>query len=285
MNDTTTSSADYPRIETAIRFLADHVDEQPTLSTVAAEVGLSPFHLQRVFKRWAGISPKRLLQLLTVEHAKEMLDESSSVLDAAYETGLTSPARLHDHFVALEAVTPGEYKRGGAGLEVGYAFHDSPFGEMFLAATERGVCRLTFPADDERDDEVAGLAERWPGATLRSDPAATGELARRVFDGLGSGKPLRLLVQGTNFQIAVWRALLSIPEGEVTTYSRIAEAIGRPRAVRAVGNAVGANPIAYLIPCHRVLRQIGALGGYRWGPARKQALLAWESARLETATG
>ncbi len=285
MNETTATSADYPRIETAIRYLAAHVDEQPTLSTVAAEVGLSPFHLQRVFKRWAGISPKRLLQLLTVEHAKELLDESASVLDTTYEVGLTSPARLHDHFVALEAMTPGEYKSGGADLEIRYGFHDSPFGAMLLAATGRGICRLTFPAGDEASAEVAGLATNWPRARLSEDPASTRPLARRIFDRAARGEPLRLLVHGTNFQIAVWRALLSIPEGEVTTYSRIAAAIGRPRAVRAVGNAVGANPIAYLIPCHRVLRQVGALGGYRWGAARKQALLAWESARLEAAGG
>ena len=283
MNETTLPPADYPRIETAIRYLAAHVDEQPTLSTVAAEVGLSPFHLQRVFKRWAGISPKRLLQLLTVEHAKELLDESASVLDTTYEIGLTSPARLHDHFVALEAVTPGEYKSGGADIELFYGFHDTPFGRMFLAATERGICRLTFPTTEEERDEVAGLTERWPRARHVEEPDVTGALASRIFAGGGEDDPLRLLVHGTNFQIAVWRALLSIPEGEVTTYSRIAAAIGRPRAVRAVGNAVGANPIAYLIPCHRVLRQVGALGGYRWGPERKPALLAWETARLEAA--
>ena len=283
MNETTTMPPpDYPRIETAIRYLADHVDEQPSLSAVASEVGLSPFHLQRVFKRWAGISPKRLLQLLTVEHAKELLDESSNVLDAAYETGLTGPARLHDHFVALEAVTPGEYKRGGVGLEILYGVHDSPFGEMFLAQTARGICRLTFPAKGEAA-ERDWLAQRWPGAEIRRDPRTTAATARRVFDLAPKDEPLRLLVQGTNFQTAVWRALLEIPEGAVSTYSRIAEAIGRPRAVRAVGNAVGANPISYLIPCHRVLREVGALGGYRWGPERKQAILAWESARLEAA--
>ena len=283
MNETAEIPADYPRIETAIRYLAAHAEEQPTLSNVAAEVGLSPFHLQRVFKRWAGISPKRLLQLLTVEHAKELLDESASVLDATYEVGLTSPARLHDHFVALEAVTPGEYKSGGGDLEIRYGFHGSPFGHMLIAATDRGICRLTFPSGDEQRDEIAGLAQRWPRATLVESRTATADLAQRIFDGESREEPLRLLVQGTNFQIAVWRALLSIPEGEATTYSRIAHAIGRPRAVRAVGNAVGANPIAYLIPCHRVLRQIGALGGYRWGSTRKQALLAWESARLEAA--
>lgn len=285
MNEIAATTDDYPRIETAIRYLATHVDEQPTLSAVAAEVGLSPFHLQRVFKRWAGISPKRLLQLLTVEHAKELLDESASVLDTAYEVGLTSPARLHDHFVALEAVTPGEYKSTGGELEIRYGLHDSPFGRMFLAVTRRGVCRLAFPgADGKKSADTAELAERWPRARLIEDREATVSTARRIFD-RAADDPLPLVVQGTNFQIAVWRALLSIPQGEVTTYSRIAAAIGRPRAVRAVGNAVGANPIAYLIPCHRVLRQVGALGGYRWGAERKQALLAWESARLEAAAG
>lgn len=281
MSNATPTPADYPRIEIAIRYLAEHVEEQPTLSAVANEVGLSPFHLQRVFKRWAGISPKRLLQLLTVEHAKELLDESSSVLDATYETGLTSPGRLHDHFVALEAMTPGEYKSGGAGLEIRYGCHDSPFGEMFLAATERGICRLTFPNPDGRRDEITELNERWPNAELTRDDEETGLTATRLFAGDPAANPQRLLVHGTNFQIAVWRALLAIPQGEVTTYSRIAEAIGRPKAVRAVGNAVGANPIAFLIPCHRVLRQVGALGGYRWGAERKQALLAWETARQE----
>ncbi len=282
---TMTATDDYARIEQAIHFLADHVAEQPTLAEVSAQVGLSAHHLQRVFKRWAGVSPKRLLQFLTVEHAKELLDRSASVLDATYEVGLTSPSRLHDHFVALEAVTPGEYKERGPDLIIRYGFHDSPFGRMFLAQTERGVCRLSFPAPGEETGEVERLSGLWNRSWVLEDPRATADLARRIFDGGGESaeEPLRLAVRGTNFQVAVWRALLEVPRGRVTTYTEIAERIGRPRAVRAVGNAVGANQVAFLIPCHRVIRRLGALGGYRWGTARKQAVLAWESARASAA--
>ena len=282
---TQTSTNDYARIEQAIHFLANRVAEQPTLADVSAEVGLSPHHLQRVFKRWAGVSPKRLLQLLTVEHAKELLDRSASVLDATYELGLTSPARLHDHFVALEAVTPGEYKERGKDLVIRYGFHVSPFGRMFLAATDRGVCRISFPSEQETSDEVKRLRSLWSRGRVMEDHQATASLAERVFEAGESrnGEPLRLVVRGTNFQTAVWRALLEIPRGRVATYSEIAQRVDRPRAVRAVGNAVGANQVAFLIPCHRVIRQLGGLGGYRWGTARKQALLAWESARATAA--
>ncbi len=269
--------SDYERIASAIQFIEEHAGDQPTLDEVALHVGLSPFHFQRLFRRWAGISPKRFLQFVTVEHAKGLLRSSASVMDAAFEVGLSGPARLHDHFVALEAVTPGEYKSGGAGIDIGYGVQASPFGDMFLATTDRGICGLRF-VDDETDDAVDWLRRLWPGARLFEDRRGTSVLAERVFDsGPASSEPLQLFVRGTNFQVAVWKALLKIPPGRLVAYEQVAQAIGRPTASRAVGSAVGANRISFLIPCHRVIRTSGAMGGYAWGTPRKRAMIGWES--------
>lgn len=279
INTMNRTSSDYQRIERAIAFLDEHRHEQPSLEALATELGVSPFHLQRLFKRWAGISPKRFLQYLTVEYAKAQLTESASVLDAALATGLSGPSRLHDHFVSLEAVTPGEFKSGGRDLEIRYAMHACAFGEVFLAETDRGVCRLAFAERSALDREVERLGAVWPRARLRHDPKTVGDTISRIFTPEPGSGPLSLFVRGTNFQVAVWRALLEIPQGRLTTYGRLAEAVGRRRGARAVGAAVGANPVAFVIPCHRVIRSAGALGGYRWGLARKRALIAWEAAR------
>lgn len=277
-------SRDYQRVEQAIRYVQTNRARQPSLEEVAGHVGVSPAYLQRVFRRWAGVSPKTLLRYLTVEHAKRLLRESHSVLDAAYDAGLSSPSRLHDHFITLEAITPGEYKTGGAGLLVAYGVHDSPFGPCFLATTARGVCWMAFLEDfGDAESQLAELRRTWPQAKINKDLASTAKLARRIFarNVEHGDAPIPLLVKGTNFQVQVWRALLQVPTGAATTYQALANAIGRPKACRAVGQAVGDNPIAYLIPCHRVLRQVGDFSGYRWGVDRKTAMLAWETARVE----
>ncbi|MGQ0765045.1 MAG: methylated-DNA--[protein]-cysteine S-methyltransferase [Gemmatimonadota bacterium] len=273
-------NSDYHRIERAIRYIADVSPAQPRLAQIAEHVGMSEFHLQRMFTRWAGISPKRFMQVQTIEWARECLAKSESVLGATYEAGLSSAGRMHDLFVRLEAVTPGEYRSGGLGLRIDAAFHDSPFGECLLATTARGICALTFN-DGDRTSAWADLVNRWPGADIDESTRRTAEVARAIFEPLrGNGKPLALLVRGTNFQVAVWRALLTIPPGHFAAYEEVARVAGAPRAVRAAGTAVGRNPVAYLIPCHRVIRSTGALGGYRWGLERKKAIITWESGRL-----
>ncbi len=283
----TQASADYALVAAAIEYLETHHTAQPDLDQLAATLALSPSHLQRVFRRWAGISPKRFLQFLTVEHAKELLAQSHSVLDAAYDAGLSSPSRLHDLFVTVEAMTPGEFKAGGAGLTIVYGFHTTPFGECLVAVTERGVCAVSFVGDAGQEVEVAALAARWPNARLMRDDTQTAAVAAQVFAPLDkpnatatptSRAPIRLLLAGTNFQVKVWEALLRVPPGQVTTYADVAEAVGQPTASRAVGSAVGANPVAYLIPCHRVIRKTGAIKEYRWGSTRKKAILGWEAA-------
>lgn len=276
---------DYDRIEKAIRFIQEHAADQPSLDAVAEHVGLSPCHFQRLFKRWAGVSPKRFLQYLTVERAKELLRASSPVLDAAHEVGLSGPGRLHDLFVSVEAVTPGEFKAFGEGLEIRYGFHSSPFGLCLAALTRRGLCALRFVEEGARGPAVAELRKDWKGAELLEDPESTGAVVERIFSRAGTcaQRPLRLLLRGTNFQLRVWEALLRIPEGALVSYRALAGAVGRPKATRAVANAVGANPVAYLIPCHRVLRSSGELGGYRWGTARKGAILGRELAACEKA--
>ncbi len=270
---------DYQRIEEAIRFLEKHAVEQPSLDAVADYVGLSPCHFQRLFKRWAGVSPKRFLQYLTVEHARQLLRDSASVLDASYEVGLSGPGRLHDLFVSVDAVTPGEFKSAGVNLELGYAFHDTPFGTCLVAESRRGICHLGFVAGANRTQALAELRRNWPEASL-AEHCEAGRLAiRQAFSpaACAGQPPIRVLLKGTNFQVKVWEALLKIPEGVAVSYGALAEAVGRPGAGRAVGTAVGRNPIAYLIPCHRVLRSNGAVGGYRWGTARKKAILGYES--------
>lgn len=274
---TTNAPDDYARIARAIDFIAANVEGQPTLDDVAQVLQLSPFHTQRLFRRWAGISPKQYLQVLTVARAKSLLRDSHSLLATSLASGLSSSSRLHDHFVTLDAVTPGEFKRGGDGIDIRYGSHPSPFGPVVLGVTARGICYLSFcdsPADAET--ALADLRRQWPGARLTPDQAGTAALAQQCFQRQRSG-PLPLHVSGTNFQISVWRALLQIPPGRVVSYGDIATALGNPRANRAVGTAVGANPVSVLIPCHRVIRQSGGLGGYRWGLPRKQALWVWEN--------
>lgn len=277
-------SSDYERVTAAIRFLEMNVHQQPTLDDLAAHLHLSPFHLQRIFTRWAGISPKRFLQYLTVEHAKARLAQSHTLLDASLEIGLSGPGRLHDLFVNVEAVTPGDYRRGGLGVQIAYGVHRSPFGDCLLAVTERGVCSLSF-LDDDVDAALTDLHRRWPLAQIRADASATTATFQRIF-AAGSQPnqpPIPLLLKGTNFQLRVWEALLRIPPGAVCTYEDVAQLIGHPTAARAVGAAVGANAVAYLIPCHRVIRKSGLIQDYRWGPTRKKAMLGWEAAHNEVA--
>jgi AraC family transcriptional regulator of adaptative response/methylated-DNA-[protein]-cysteine methyltransferase len=272
-------SGDYERIARAIEYLDEHRARQPALDEVARQVNLSPHHFQRLFTRWAGVSPKRFLQFLTIEHAKSRLVSDRSLLDLSLDVGLSGPGRLHELFVTLEAMSPGEYRRRAAGLAIAYGVHPTRFGPALIAATARGICGLHF-IDRAAPERL--LHREWPGATLRQDPDATGALAARIFGPLqrssAPGKPLALLVKGSNFQIQVWRALLRLPPGRVASYRQIAQSIGRPLAARAVGSAIGANPVAWLIPCHRVIRESGHLSHYRWGPTRKAALLGWEAA-------
>lgn len=266
---------DYQRIERAIRYLTENLESQPSLDDVADNVGLSSFHLQRLFRRFAGVSPKQFLQHLTVERAKDALDASQSVLDASLAAGLSGPARLHDHFVTLEAMSPGEYKTGGKGLEIRYGTAQTPFGEIFAAQTPRGICALSFTESDGSEEQEA-LRNQWVAARLVRDEAIAQRTAQQIFEGSTPEELLRVVAAGTNFQIRVWRALLEIPFGAVRTYREIARAVGAPGSSRAVGNALAANPIAYLIPCHRVILSTGAVGQYRWQPFRKRALIAWE---------
>jgi AraC family transcriptional regulator, regulatory protein of adaptative response / methylated-DNA-[protein]-cysteine methyltransferase len=281
----TTLNQDYLRIEKAIRFLEENFHRQPNLREVAQSVNLSEYHFQRLFRRWAGISPKRFIQFLTLEHAKKLLEQSQNILDATYDAGLSSPSRLHDLFVNIEAVTPGEYKAKGAGLEITYGFHSSPFGECLLAITERGICGLGFVAKGGRARVLRDFMARWEQARFREDPDLTRPYIQRIFRGAGGDgtQPLTLLLKGTNFQVKVWEALLKIPMGSLTSYEELAASIGEPRAWRAVGAAVGRNPVAFIIPCHRVIRKAGIVGDYHWGGERKKAMLLWEAARTESA--
>ncbi len=275
------ASEDYARIEEAILFLEQNFLSQPDLKTIAGRVGLSEYHFQRLFTRWAGISPKRFLQFLTLQYAKQLLDESKTLLETTYESGLSSPGRLHDLFVTYEAVTPGDYKRKGAGLTIHYGFYLSPFGDCLLATTERGICGLRFTPANGHKAALSQFQKEWTQARFVEDDGRVLALIPRIFDPSQPGKsadaPLRLLAQGTPFQLRVWQALLQIPEGMAASYASVAKLIDNKKAVRAVGTAVGRNPIAYLIPCHRVIRQTGNTGEYRWGAARKKAMLVWEA--------
>jgi AraC family transcriptional regulator of adaptative response/methylated-DNA-[protein]-cysteine methyltransferase len=266
--------ADYRRVAAAIEYLDSHARSQPSLDEVAGAVGLSPHHFHRLFRRWAGTTPKRFLQLLTLDAAKERLDASRSVLETAYDVGLSGPGRLHDLFVTLDGVTPGEFADGAAGVPITYGAAPTPFGTAVIARTPRGVCHLSF---DDVEAAVSPIATAWPGAQLERDDAVAVSLADAIFG--GDRPPLH--VRGTNFQLRVWQALVGIPEGHVAAYGDVAEGIGRPTASRAVAGAIARNRVAWLIPCHRVIRKVGAAGGYRWGTQRKRAMLAWESARTE----
>ena len=271
-------SEDYLRIEQAIQYLEKHANTQPELSEIANAVGLSEFHFQRVFSRWAGISPKRFLQFLTKEGAKVLLAQSENLLVTTYGVGLSSLGRLHDLFVTTEAVTPGQYKSGGAGLTIRYGLHDTPFGKALIGVTERGICHLGFVGNSE-GDAIDALVKSWQQARMVEDYQATAPLVEPIFDLSRRGDtPLRLHLRGTNFQLKVWEALLRIPPGALTSYEDLAEQAGRPGASRAVGTSLGRNPIAVLIPCHRVIRKLGEFGNYRYGSIRKKALIGWEAA-------
>jgi AraC family transcriptional regulator, regulatory protein of adaptative response / methylated-DNA-[protein]-cysteine methyltransferase len=305
---------DYRRIEQAIRWLDAHASEQPDLATLAAALHLSPGHLQRTFTRFAGTSPKRLLGWLTADAARRLLRERRSVLETTEAVGLSSPGRLHDLMVTVDAVTPGTHAARGEGLEIAVGVHPTPLGATVVGLTDRGVCALRFldvgaaggdgRADGRRGDRADGredveevarrsVAADWPRARLTSDPAATGVVAKELVDALGRAPgaagaptpPVPVLLRGTNLQLRVWEALLRLPEDRVTSYGELARVAGRPRAVRAVASAVGRNPVGVLVPCHRVLRSTGALGGYRWGEPRKRALLAREAARADERLG
>ena len=280
--------SDAARIERALEFLAENFEAQPSLAEIASRVDLSEYHFQRMFSRRVGISPKKFLQYLTLDAAKRRLVASASVLDAAYDAGLSGPGRLHDLFVNVEAMTPGEFKKRGAGLVIRYGFHPcAPFGECLIMLTDRGICGFAFVTAEGQQTTYDDLAARWPRATFIPDDARTARLAARIFTRSGGAvdpgeQPLRLLLCGTQFQIKVWEALLTIPMGALTTYGDLAHRIGYERgAARAVGTANGANAISYLIPCHRVIRKSGVIGGYHWGPGRKLALIGWEAARAE----
>ena len=269
--------ADFSRVAKAIAYLERNLTRQPNLSELSAELRISPFHLQRTFRRMAGISPKRFLQFLTLESGKRLLEQPRSVIDAAYELGLSGSARLHDHFVTLEGVTPGEFRAKGDGLEIRWGIHSSVFGRVFIATTERGICRVSFLGSASADSELAELRSSWPGATIARDAAATESIASELFVSKDpTHEPFQLFVPGSNLQIQVWRALLRIPLDALWSYQQVAQTAGVPTAWRAVGRAISKNPVAYLIPCHRVIRKTGEFGAFRWGPARKRTLIAWD---------
>jgi AraC family transcriptional regulator, regulatory protein of adaptative response / methylated-DNA-[protein]-cysteine methyltransferase len=275
-------AADYIRIEKAIRYLESNYREQPSLDDLARHLGLSPFHFQRLFRRWVGISPKRFLQFLTVEYAKGLLDESRSVLDVTYESGLSSPGRLHDLFVTIEAMTPGEFKNRGQGLVIYWGIHQSPFGDCLLAVTDRGICGLAF-VDRNQRAVLMDLKSRWPNAEFIEKPSMTKKIADSIFkiEKADSSSPIKLLLLGTNFQLKVWEALIRIPSGHLCSYEDVAKMAGSENAIRAAASAVAANPISYLIPCHRVIQKMGVFGNYHWGATRKKAIIAFEAARRE----
>jgi AraC family transcriptional regulator of adaptative response/methylated-DNA-[protein]-cysteine methyltransferase len=274
-------SSDYDQIEKAIRYLEENFQDQPSLDEVAQHVNMSRYHFQRLFRSWVGISPKRFLQFLTLEYAKNLLEESCSVLDATYEAGLSSPSRMHDLFVTIDAVTPGEFRNQGAGLRIWYGIHPSPFGKCLLAATDRGICDLSFVTSAGQDVCVADLHRRWKDAAVKNNAQRTQPLFDLIFPPAphGTKRSVTLFLRGTNFQVKVWEALLRIPPGFVCSYEDIARYIRKPSATRAVGNAVANNPVSYIIPCHRVIRKIGIAGNYRWSPTRKKAMLGWEAAQ------
>lgn len=280
MNPAASLSRDYVRIEMALEYLAEHAQRHPSLAEVAATVHLSEHHFQRLFSRWVGVSPKKFLQHLSLATAKHTLARQGTVFDAALEAGLSGPSRLHDLFVTVEAVTPGEFKQRGAGMRLRYGFHLSPFGECLLLLSERGLCSLQFVVAGDRDAALSVATRPWDCAHLEADQTGTAELAAKIFciDGY-SGGPLKLLLQGTPFQLKVWQGLLSIPFAAVVSYQELAQHLGYHNSspmTRAVGQAVARNAIGYLIPCHRVVRKTGGFGGYRWGVGRKLAMLGWE---------
>lgn len=278
------ATGDYERVRRIIAFLSGRWREQPSLDDIADHVGLSTTHVHHLFRRWCGLTPKAFLQALTLDHAKALLARSASVLDATYEVGLSGPGRLHDLFVTHEAMTPGDFKAGGAGLTLAYGYHPSPFGEAIVVATERGIAGIGFVDAGDRTAALDDMRRRWPRADYVEDGPGTAPLARRAFEPAAwrAEEPLRVVLIGTDFEVRVWKTLLRIPFGRATTYSEIASRIGKPSASRAVGAAVGKNPISFVVPCHRVLGRSGALTGYHWGLTRKQAILGWEAGQGAT---
>ncbi len=278
---------DYERIARVIEFLDQRFTQQPDLATLAREAKLSPFHFQRLFSRWAGITPKSFLQCLTHAHARDLLRNGESVLDAALEVGLSGPGRLHDLYVTLEAASPGELKSGGAGWTIQAGFAESPFGHCLVGEGPRGICHLTFVESRSRTMAASAIHEDWPLARIEWNDDHAANVVAPVFDPHSMGRPteFRAIVRGSDFQLRVWRALLKVPRGAIVRYSDLAESVGNCAAARSVGSAVAANTLACLIPCYRVIRQTGVIADYRWGTTRKKALLAWETARRERSEG
>ena len=276
---------DYDSVRRAIAFISEHWRSQPTIEAVADAASVTPDELHHLFRRWAGLTPKAFMQALTLDHAKGLLRDSASVLDAALDSGLSGPGRLHDLFVTHEAMSPGEWKNGGAGMTLSYGFHPSPFGTAIVIASGRGLAGLAFADPGQEPIALADMQRRWPNATYIEDPAGTAALAQRVFDTKlwCADQPLRVILIGTDFEVRVWETLLKIPMGRATTYSNIAANINKPNASRAVGAAVGRNPVSFVVPCHRVIGKTGALTGYHWGITRKQAMLGWEAGRAGAA--
>ena len=272
----------YQRIEQVIRYLQSNFKQQPNLDEIAAGVHLSKYHLQRMFKRWAGVTPAQFLHYLTLEYSKQRLRESRSIFDTSLDAGLSSPSRLHDMFITFEAVTPGEYKTYGKDLEIFYGFHASPFGESLVAVTHRGISALRFVTEMGRDAVLSQVQREWPEAVFIEDRGKTEPIVGQIFGAvqIDPKKGLHLVLKGTNFQVQVWQALLGIPSGSVVSYQDVAEYLSKPTAARAVGSAIANNPIGYLIPCHRVISKAGKAHRYRWGAERKQAILGWEASRL-----
>jgi AraC family transcriptional regulator of adaptative response/methylated-DNA-[protein]-cysteine methyltransferase len=273
---------DYDSVRRAIAFMSQHWREQPAIEAVAEAASLTPDELHLLFRRWASLTPKAFMQALTLDHAKSLLRDSASVLDAALDSGLSGPGRLHDLFVTHEAMSPGEWKSGGEGLALRFGFHPSPFGTAVVIASERGLAGLAFADPGEEPEALADMQRRWPRASYLHDAAATSTLAQRVFDTeqWRAGEPLRVVLIGTDFEVRVWETLLKIPMGRAVCYSDIAGHIGAAKAARAVGAAVGKNPISFVVPCHRALGKSGALTGYHWGLTRKQAMLGWEAGQV-----
>jgi AraC family transcriptional regulator, regulatory protein of adaptative response / methylated-DNA-[protein]-cysteine methyltransferase len=278
--DYSQQSEDFKRIERAIQFIEANFKSQPTLDQIAESVHLSKYHFDRLFKRWAGISPIQFLQFMTLDYTKQRLAESKSLLETSLEAGLSGPSRLHDLFVTFDAMTPGDFKRQGAGLKITYGFCESPFGDCLIAATGRGICYLGFVHEDKQSETLGQLFQTWPGSEFTENPERTRSIVNNIFgiERPENSRPLTLYLKGTNFQMNVWKALLNIPEGWAVSYQDIAAHIGSPKAFRAVANAVAINPVAYLIPCHRVIAKSGKIHQYRWGSARKKALFGWEAA-------
>jgi len=273
---------DYYRIEKALNYLDINFKKQPSLEDIAKELKISSFYLQRLFKRWAGISPKRFLQFLTLEYTKEKLRKSSNLLDATFESGLSSSSRLYELFTNIDSITPKEFTNSGMNLQIYYGIHNSPFGKCLIAITKRGICNLSFIEESNDNQWISELKEEWKNAELIKDFKKTEPIFNKIFypEKINNKEKINVFLKGTNFQIRVWKALIQIPEGSLTTYEEIAKKIGNPKASRAVGSAIGSNNISFLIPCHRVINKIGTIGKYRWGAVRKKAIIAWEEARF-----